>query len=216
MLKWSEIRFKKGYHPRGQEMCVMEAVAFFTGEKHTAFPECSSPVIGAFCRTTNDHLSQAYRDRLKKIVWWVVGTNTGLKDENERAEIVRKFAKKFIGAAVAADADALKGLSADTFASWKAYIDYADRADIDGETLALFAADAARAAVARFRHLNPNTIEAQCIECLREMCGVGREPGWDTAATDWADEWDTKVEKEKLHDVQRHRGPKGRGQRKAV
>ena len=52
----------------------MEAVAWLAGEKHSDHPACVSPVIGAFCRTWNDQLDEAGRQRLKPYIARVVGT----------------------------------------------------------------------------------------------------------------------------------------------
>lgn len=43
-----------GGHDPGDDMCVMEAVAYLAGEPWSDRPECASPVIGAFLRSWND------------------------------------------------------------------------------------------------------------------------------------------------------------------
>src|SRR5690606_22608073 len=57
-----------GCHDPGDEMCVMEAVAFIAGEKWTDQPECASPVIGAFMRAWNDALPGDDRQDLKRFI----------------------------------------------------------------------------------------------------------------------------------------------------
>lgn len=45
-------------------MCIMEAVAFVSGEPWSDHPECACPVIGAFLRTWNDALPDNQRTDL--------------------------------------------------------------------------------------------------------------------------------------------------------
>jgi hypothetical protein len=66
-------------------MCVMEAVAFVAGEKFSDHPTCASPVLGSFLRSWNDSLDDADRQMLKPFIPRLVGTNTGLADEETRA-----------------------------------------------------------------------------------------------------------------------------------
>lgn len=40
-----------GRHSPGDEMCVMEAVAYIAGEPWSDHPECACPVIATFLRT---------------------------------------------------------------------------------------------------------------------------------------------------------------------
>jgi hypothetical protein len=54
-----------GHQDRSNGLCVMEAVAWLAGEKHSDSPSCVCPVIGAFLRSWNDALpSDDVRRRL--------------------------------------------------------------------------------------------------------------------------------------------------------
>jgi hypothetical protein len=70
------------------DACVMEAVAYITGEPWSDHPECASPVIGAFLRSWNDSLDTVQRQMLKPYIVKVVGTNTGTEDDETRAWMV--------------------------------------------------------------------------------------------------------------------------------
>jgi hypothetical protein len=90
-LDYDVLVLGKGNHPEDADTgpyCVMEAVAYVAGEKHTDHPECVSPVIGAFCRTWNDDLDDATRQRLKPYIPRLVGTRASKKVEDARAWLV--------------------------------------------------------------------------------------------------------------------------------
>jgi hypothetical protein len=53
---------------RAQGVCLMEAVAWFAGESHSAAPQCACPVLAAFGRRLNDRLDQAHRQELKDLI----------------------------------------------------------------------------------------------------------------------------------------------------
>jgi hypothetical protein len=77
-----------GHHSRDEGVCVMEAVAWWAGLEHSDRPDCVSPVIGAFLRTWNDDLDNEGRQKLKRFIPLVVGTNTGEEDDERRAWMV--------------------------------------------------------------------------------------------------------------------------------
>ena len=62
--------------------CLMEAVAFVMGEPHSDKPECTCPVIAAFCRRANDSLPGDQRNRLWVVFEDIVGT---VSPEHEQA-----------------------------------------------------------------------------------------------------------------------------------
>jgi len=66
---------------RRDGMCIMEAVAYFAGEKHSDCPACVSPVLGAFLRNWNDSVDDSFRQKLKPFIARVVGTAGDGKDE---------------------------------------------------------------------------------------------------------------------------------------
>ena len=88
-LDLDAITLDRGGHRRPDDgLCVMEAVAYFAAEKHSDYPECVSPVIGAFLRRWNDDLDDEGRQKLKRLIPLVVGTNTGKADDETRAWLV--------------------------------------------------------------------------------------------------------------------------------
>lgn len=54
--------------------CVMEAVAYITGQPHTDHPICVSNVICSQMQELNDEMNQTDRQKLKQLVPWVMGT----------------------------------------------------------------------------------------------------------------------------------------------
>lgn len=80
-----------GHDPGSGEFCLLEAVAFFAGEKHSDHPKCVSQVIGAFGRRFNDDLDDEGRQQLKPFIPRMVGTNTGPADDEKRAWMVTEW-----------------------------------------------------------------------------------------------------------------------------
>src|ERR1044072_7276238 len=70
-------------------LCVMEAVAFVAGEKHSDQPKCACPVIGSFLRTWNDRIPDVdTRTRLlMPFVERLVGSKSNAAVERRRADI---------------------------------------------------------------------------------------------------------------------------------
>ena len=61
--------------------CLMEAVAYIAGEKHTDQPKCVSPVLGAFGRRLNDAMTDTERQQLVPLIPKLIGTaNDGLDE----------------------------------------------------------------------------------------------------------------------------------------
>jgi hypothetical protein len=57
---------KNGAHKRrDQGVCLMEAVAWIAGEKHSDRPECTDVALAAFGRAFNDRLSNDERQLLR-------------------------------------------------------------------------------------------------------------------------------------------------------
>ena len=81
------VTFAHGSHqPTDGEMCVMEAVAYITGEPWSDHPQCVSPVIAAFLRNWNDNLLEPPRTSLlRPLMPLVIGTRTTEADEQTRA-----------------------------------------------------------------------------------------------------------------------------------
>ena len=57
-----------------QGFCVMQAVAWFAGEKHTDKPQCACPVLTAYAIRINDQLPDAKRQKLRKLIAPLTGT----------------------------------------------------------------------------------------------------------------------------------------------
>lgn len=89
ILALDTLHLSAGAHrANGNEMCVMEAVAYVAGEPWSDHPQCASPVIAAFCRTWNDTeepYGQAIRDRLRFYVPRLVGSRGTPQQEERRA-----------------------------------------------------------------------------------------------------------------------------------
>jgi hypothetical protein len=75
VLDLDRLVLTKGNHAsRRDGVCIMEAVAWAAGEKHSDHPLCVSPVLGAFLRKWNDDLDDEGRARLKPYIFKVIGT----------------------------------------------------------------------------------------------------------------------------------------------
>ena len=76
-LDLNDVRFGSGSHPEtplptgNRDLCIMEAVAFMSGEPWSAKPVCASPTIARFLRSWQDSLSDDDRDRLLPASIWV-------------------------------------------------------------------------------------------------------------------------------------------------
>ena len=82
------LTLKAGAHtPGGDDMCVMEAVAYVAGEEWTDSPVCACPVIAAFLRSWNDGITDdATRTRLlTQFIPRLVGSKSTDRVEDTRA-----------------------------------------------------------------------------------------------------------------------------------
>ena len=75
----------KGTHLPNDGKCALEAVAWLAGEKHTDHPVCVSPVLADFCRSWNDNLDDANRQKLKPYLARLIGTAGDAKADELRA-----------------------------------------------------------------------------------------------------------------------------------
>jgi len=85
MRKFSEIKLAKGNHKPETDLCVMEAVAYFAGERHSDRAACACPAITSFAIAINDMCTDEQRQRLKPYIPLIVGTRDG--NELKRAEL---------------------------------------------------------------------------------------------------------------------------------
>jgi hypothetical protein len=89
VLDFAELKLETGAHKKPTDgMCVMEAVAFVAGEQFSDHPACASPILGTFLRSWNDTLDDETRQRLKPYIPRLIGTNTGIADEEIRAWMI--------------------------------------------------------------------------------------------------------------------------------
>ena len=105
--KLDALHLTRGTHgdPEGG-LCLMEAVAFFAGERHSDHPECVSPELGAWGREVNDAMPDARRQELKAFIPDMVGTAGDGRDE-VRAFMCDDFAVRVM-APMALDATKLR------------------------------------------------------------------------------------------------------------
>jgi len=87
MIDLDALFLASGGHSSPEDgMCIMEATAYFAREPFSDHPKCVSRVIASFCRSWNDSLNDADRNRLlKPYVTKVIGTATNDADEQTRA-----------------------------------------------------------------------------------------------------------------------------------
>ncbi len=71
------LTLKTGSHSnRSQGVCLMEAVAWMAGEKHSDAPQCACPSLAAFGRSLNDRWKDDERQLLKRFVPLLIGTRS--------------------------------------------------------------------------------------------------------------------------------------------
>ncbi len=73
-----------GHSSPEQGLCVMEAVAYMAGEKHSDMPQCVSPVLRAYGMRLNDSLPDDRRQALKQFVPALIGTADDGLDQARR------------------------------------------------------------------------------------------------------------------------------------
>jgi hypothetical protein len=82
------------HNTREDGMCLMEAVAFIAGEKHSDRPECACPVLSAFGRNLNDRMGRgAEGDALRAkylapLAEKIAGTRSTPEVEQKRAYLI--------------------------------------------------------------------------------------------------------------------------------
>jgi len=88
MYDWKTFTFGTGQHKtRKQGMCVMEAVAYIAGEKHSDHPKCACPILSTFLRFWNDAIKDDDRRRelLGQFVFRLPGTKASPEIEVRRS-----------------------------------------------------------------------------------------------------------------------------------
>lgn len=74
----------QGNHYPGNEMCIMEAVAFIAGEEWSDRPKCASPVITELAQGLNDNFSDKNRSLLIPYILRIIGTASDQEVEDKR------------------------------------------------------------------------------------------------------------------------------------
>lgn len=76
------LQLAKGVHDSPDAgMCLLEAVAYFAGERHSDSPLCVSPVLADFGRSINDRLPYNQRQELKRFIPRLPGTAFDGRDD---------------------------------------------------------------------------------------------------------------------------------------
>ena len=74
------------HRTRCMGVCLVEAAAWWAGERHTDHPDCVSPVLAAFGRSWNDGMrSDEEREQLKPYITRLVGTAGDAEADERRA-----------------------------------------------------------------------------------------------------------------------------------
>lgn len=103
------LRLMKGAHNSPDSgMCVMEAVAFVAGERHSDSPECASPMIASFLRAWNDSVSDEKRQELLPYVERLVNSRGAVAEVRLRAarKNARGEVRSDVGSCWGAEAEA--------------------------------------------------------------------------------------------------------------
>ena len=78
---WRQVILKAGFHKPDSEMCLLEAVAWYSGEPWSDKPACVSPTLAAFGRAWNDGMrSDEEREQLKQYIPMLIGTVDSSKE----------------------------------------------------------------------------------------------------------------------------------------
>lgn len=176
-----------GQHEPDHQFCVMEAIAYVAGEKHSDHPKCASRVIGAFLRNWNDSLpDDGERGRLlKPLIPTVVGTATSKADEETRAWLatdwlVRVQAPAWLDLAkLPEQAAALRALppltTTEIAVACQSVLEKArQKADAAGAAARAVAWAAAWDAVGAALHPTVTELQASAVELVKAMAAVGR------------------------------------------
>ena len=94
-----ELVLEDGAHSKREDgVCLMEAVAWFAGERHSDKPKCACPVLSAYGRTLNDRMLEVERNRfLKQLIPLLVGTRSTPVVELARAEyLIRETTRRIL------------------------------------------------------------------------------------------------------------------------
>jgi len=86
-LNLKSLKLLSGSHSSVEQgLCIMEAVAYFAGEKHSDKPECACPVLTSYMIKINDSMNEEERQKLKPYIKKLIGTKDG--NSAKRLEIL--------------------------------------------------------------------------------------------------------------------------------
>jgi len=176
-----------GHQKRSEGVCIMEAVAWWAGEKHSDHPECASPVITGYAMALNDNWPDTARQKLIPFVSRLVGTRDGHDSERGLLAVdwlIRVYTPEWLRlAGLDTEADNLANLAPIT--DWSAIATIPEpleeaRSVANARWAAARAAagDAAWAAAgaAAWDALEPTVgrLQESALDLLDRMCEVGR------------------------------------------
>lgn len=160
--------------------CLLEAVAYIAGEKHSDHPECASPTLGAFGRELNDVLPDDKRQRLVPLVPLIVGTADDGHDEERGLMaldwLIRTYTPAWLDLAGLTDeAQELRDLrrivdDVSAAAAKPAVLRAHDRASAAWSA----AGSAARSAAQEVLAPTVDTLQDSAIELFTQIVNVGR------------------------------------------
>jgi hypothetical protein len=97
-----------GHSSREAGMCLMEAVAWFNNEPHSASPLCACPVLTSFGISLNDRMPDAERQKLKPLIPKLVGTRNPALARRRADFLVDRALRLFVPIALRAAGDAME------------------------------------------------------------------------------------------------------------
>ena len=113
-MNLEKITLESGAHESREDgMCLLEAAAWWAGERHSDYPACVSPVLAAYGRMLNDCLPADRRQQLRPFIPLLPGTAGDGRDQARGLMaadwLVRVYVPAWLDAA-GLDAAGLRGL----------------------------------------------------------------------------------------------------------
>jgi hypothetical protein len=145
------IKLLRGAHAKREKgVCLMEAVAWFANEPHSAHPQCASPALTSFGIALNDSFPADQRQKLKDCIPLLVGTRNAELEQKRVYFLATQAIKVFTPIALRAAARAMPETLKEHAAKMTAEaVKLEALHDIDSSTAADAAAAATAAAAAR-------------------------------------------------------------------
>jgi hypothetical protein len=96
-VSYQTIKLSKGKHASPEDgACVMELASMLAGEPFTDHPTSVCPVIASFLRSYNDSIDEGRRQSLYECAAKVVGSRTGQRVQEARAERLATWADEVL------------------------------------------------------------------------------------------------------------------------